>query len=256
MRLVSYNILNGGEGRADPLAEVLIAQRADVVCLVECSNAAVLDRIANRLQMDVAVATRGRDPIALLTRLPIVETIDHAATHGGFTGAMLEAVVQSDFGELPIGVVHLTARASEDCERQREAEVAIILDAFAHHRKANRPHLLVGDFNANSPTQSIDPNRCKPATRDAWQANGGVIPRRAIQSLLSAGYRDSLHAVLGARADSMASFTTRWPGQRVDYIFGFDLELTNAWIETDRLATFASDHYPAGCEFSVAERTS
>ena len=31
MRVVSYNILDGGEGRADPLAEVLIARRPDVV---------------------------------------------------------------------------------------------------------------------------------------------------------------------------------------------------------------------------------
>jgi len=34
MRVVSYNILTGGEGRADPLAEVLLAQRADVIALV------------------------------------------------------------------------------------------------------------------------------------------------------------------------------------------------------------------------------
>ena len=34
MRLVSYNILDGGEGRADPLAEVIEAQRPDVIGLV------------------------------------------------------------------------------------------------------------------------------------------------------------------------------------------------------------------------------
>ena len=28
MRIVSYNILDGGEGRADPLAEVLLAHQA------------------------------------------------------------------------------------------------------------------------------------------------------------------------------------------------------------------------------------
>ena len=254
MRLVSYNILNGGEGRADPLAEVLIAQRADIVCLVECSHSAVLDRIAKRLNMDIALATRGRDPVALLTRLPIVESVDHAAVHPGFTGALLEAIVQTEDGDLPIGVVHLTARASEEREKQREAEVAIILNAFAPHRSAKRAHVLAGDFNANSPTQSIDPQRCKPATRDAWQANGGVIPRRAIQMLLSAGYQDSLHVMKGDRANSMATFTTRWPGQRVDYIFGYGFEPTAAWIETDRLATYASDHYPVGCEFIRAEQ--
>ena len=46
MRLVSYNILDGGEGRADPLAEVLLAQRADVVVLLEADQISVVERIA------------------------------------------------------------------------------------------------------------------------------------------------------------------------------------------------------------------
>ena len=35
MRLVSYNILDGGTGRADKLADVIAAQRADLVALIE-----------------------------------------------------------------------------------------------------------------------------------------------------------------------------------------------------------------------------
>ena len=35
MRICSYNILDGGEGRADPLAEVILAQRPDIVAIVE-----------------------------------------------------------------------------------------------------------------------------------------------------------------------------------------------------------------------------
>ena len=38
MRIVSYNILDGGVGRADPIAEVLLAQRPDVVGLVEADE--------------------------------------------------------------------------------------------------------------------------------------------------------------------------------------------------------------------------
>ena len=39
MRIVRYNILDGGEGRADPLAEVIEAQRPDLVALVEATDA-------------------------------------------------------------------------------------------------------------------------------------------------------------------------------------------------------------------------
>jgi endonuclease/exonuclease/phosphatase family metal-dependent hydrolase len=35
----------------------------------------------------------------------------------------------------------------------------------------------------------------------------------------------------------------------VDYIFSFDLLARGAWVEQDRLATYASDHYPIGAEF-------
>ena len=46
MRIVSYNIYNGGEGRADPLAEVIEAQRPDVVALLEADDPATLQHIA------------------------------------------------------------------------------------------------------------------------------------------------------------------------------------------------------------------
>ena len=52
MRIVSYNILDGGEGRADPLAEVIEAQRPDVVALVEATDLTVIERIARRLGFD------------------------------------------------------------------------------------------------------------------------------------------------------------------------------------------------------------
>src|SRR3954467_1809260 len=79
MRVFSYNILDGGEGRADPLAEVIEAQRADCVALIEADNSDVLERISKRLKMDLIVAQGTRHAVALLSRLPIVYTINHGA---------------------------------------------------------------------------------------------------------------------------------------------------------------------------------
>ena len=50
------------------------------------------------------------------------------------------------------------------------------------------------------------------------------------------------------------SFNTQHPGQRVDYIFthGVDAKaVRSAWIETDRLAKYASDHFPIGAEIEI-----
>jgi len=259
MRIVSYNILEGGVGRADPLAEILLAQRADIVALVEADDPGVVDRIASRLKMDYIHATAGRTGAALLSRYHIVETIDHAALAKPVGKALLEAVVSSpDSGQWTVGVVHLTHGAYQANEQQRQQELAVVLDIFAEHRRTNRPHLLVGDFNANAPYQQIDPERCKPSTRQAWHANGQQIPRRVVQMLLDAGYIDALYAVDPGGASTAASFTTLYPGQRVDYIFVFSgsaaAKITRAWIEQDRLAKYASDHFPVGAEIEVDQR--
>lgn len=253
MRIVSYNILEGGVGRADPLAEVILAQRPDIIALVEADDPAVLERIASRTKMDFIHATGGKDGAALLSRWNIRETADLAALSKSDIKSFLQATVVDPAGrEWPVGVMHLAARAREEREQIREVQIQGVLDAFAEHRKANRPHLLVGDFNSNAPSQQIDPEKCTPATRQAWQDNGGQIPRRVVSKILDAGYVDSLQAVHPEQAATLGSFTTQHPGQRVDYIFAFGVDrprISNAWIEQDRLGKYASDHYLVGAEF-------
>jgi endonuclease/exonuclease/phosphatase family metal-dependent hydrolase len=265
MRIVSYNILDGGEGRADPLAEVILAQRPDVVALVEADDPAVLERIASRLKMDYIHARGGLHGAALLSGWSIRETIDHTLLAGSATPvalqpkesdtpqSLLEATIVSPQNvEWTIGVLHLHHGAYDRDEQQRERQIAHVLDVFKCCRDARRPHLLLGDFNANAPYQQIDPDKCKPSTRDAWRANGGKLPRRVIQTILDAGYVDTLYAVDPDQARAaVGSFTTRFPGQRVDYIFAFtpaDPRIEAAWVERDRLAKYASDHFPVGAE--------
>ena len=80
MRIISYNILDGGVGRADPLAEVIEAQKPDVVALVEADDLSVLQRIAQRLDMDYVQAV-GKDgkASAILSRHRIRDSVNHGA---------------------------------------------------------------------------------------------------------------------------------------------------------------------------------
>src|SRR3982750_1435139 len=152
MRIASYNILDGGEGRADPLAEVILAQRADVVALVEADNAAVLERIAHRLSMDFVHAPGEKHASALLTRWTLRDSVNHAALSGKLSKSLLEATVIDPAGtEWTIGVVHLKAHALDADETRREKELKFVLERFAAHRREKRPHILCGDFNANAP---------------------------------------------------------------------------------------------------------
>ena len=93
------------------MAEVLLAQRPDVVALVEADNPAVVERIAKRLNMDYVVAegnSQGRShAVALLSRFVIRDSVNHAAVRKELTKAFLEATLAVDGKELAIGVVHL-----------------------------------------------------------------------------------------------------------------------------------------------------
>jgi endonuclease/exonuclease/phosphatase family metal-dependent hydrolase len=253
MRIVSYNILKGGEGRADPIAEVIESQRPDVVALVEATDPAVLDRIARRLGMDKihAMGKPGKG-CALLSRFPIGHTINHGALNEDLTKCLVEASVEvPGMGTVVFGVLHLHHHAAEADEAIREKEIAAVLKTFEGLRKDGLPHVLLGDFNSNSPIQQIDPAALKPSSREQYARNGNQIPRRVIETLEAAGYVDTLQAARGDYARTAGSFTTQFPGQRVDYIFVHGIQperVKDAWIEQDRLAKYASDHFPVGAE--------
>src|SRR5689334_468384 len=254
MRLISYNILDGGGERVGLLGDVIEAQRADLVALVEADDPAVVDQLSRRLKMDAIHAAGNSHASALLSRWPIRETINHAPLHADeLEKSLLEAVVLEPGSgrEWTVGVVHLHAHGTEAAESRREKESEVLLRVFAPHRAANRPHLIAGDFNANAPFQLIDPARCKPRTQREWAENGGGLPRRVVRQMLDAGYRDSLYETDPQAAQTKGSFNTQSPGQRVDYIFTFGLDrpkLKKGWIVYDAPAKDASDHYPVGLE--------
>ncbi len=254
MRVLTYNILDGGVGRADPLAEVILAQRADVVAIVEADDAAVVERIARRLDMDCVVGRGQLDGSAVLSRWPIARSVNHAAVAPALTRSCLEATVVAPGGrEWPVGVLHLQSGGTDGAEDARLLELAVALDRFAGHRRAGRPHVICGDFNSNAAYQRVDPARCKGKTRKAWAANGGRLPTRVVDAMIAAGYLDTYHARHDEREQVVGSFTTRHPGQRVDYIWTFGLSpdgVRDAWVEQDRLAKYASDHFPVGADLS------
>ncbi len=252
MRLVSYNILDGGVGRADPLAEILQAQRADIVVLLEADELSVVERIAARLEMDFVFSGGKKHACAVLSRFAIRDSVNYALLHPDLTNSFtLAAMVEPDGRIWRVGAIHLHAKALLKDEQKRLKEAQAILYLTQKLRDTGMSHLLVGDFNANSPIQKIVREKCKPSTQEQMDQNGGTVPRQVIERLLEEGYVDTLQARWGERAAEMGSFSTQYPGQRVDYIFAHGIaseQVADAWIEKDRLATYASDHYPIGVE--------
>lgn len=259
MRIVSYNILDGGTGRADPLAEVLLAQRPDVVVLVEAIDPEVTDRIARRLGMDHVAGfgpeRKGKvDAVAILTGGKIHSSVNHALLVEGGPRALLEADVEvADFRWTVFGV-HLSAGARVADEQVRLGEAEVLLKAAARRSRDGdqgdvQTQVLAGDFNSLSPRQFIDLKNAGEKVRAAADENRGMLPRDVVERIERGFGMDTFRAAGGD--DAAGTFTTRHPDRRVDYIFlrdVWDLEVTSAWIETDRLAKYASDHFPIGAE--------
>ena len=79
MRLMSYNILEGGKGRIDPIAEVIRQADPDVVVILEAWDRLALIKLADRLGMDYFHAQSPGNPEghnALLSRWPIREAVN------------------------------------------------------------------------------------------------------------------------------------------------------------------------------------
>ncbi len=242
LRVVSYNILNGGIGRADPLAEVLLAQKPDIVCLVEADDADVRDRIAWRLGFDqVAAVGRESRTSCLMTRGTITTSINLADKTSPRSLLLCDLLI--DERDIGVAVAHLSGRASDDRETRREREADTLLAATQPWRKSHVPHLLAGDFNSTSPQQEL--GDVPPKVLPHFKANGDAIPRRVISKLLDAGYADSF---TGDAARTQTTFTTQHPGLRLDYIFTHGLDALSCRVETDRLARAASDHFPVTAE--------
>lgn len=252
MRILSYNILDGGAPRLPLLRQVIQAERPDVVGLVEADDPHVVEALANSLQMDFIHAPGNTKASALLSRYPIRYSINHAPQHPNLAKSLLQAAVVDPTGtEWVFGVLHLHAHATERDETIREHELREVLEIFHPHRQAKRPHLLMGDFNSNAPYQQIEPTICKESTRREFYSNGGYLPRRAIGRVLEAGYSDSLHTLYPVMSATAGSFNTRSPGQRVDYIFTYAIDpkrLFKGRIVYDEPARDASDHYPVFLE--------
>lgn len=197
MRICLYNLHHGGTGRADPLAEVLLAQSPDLILLTEASDPDVLARLAWRLGM--SVLTDGSAAALIPAATTTTATFHHSVIQRRPTppGGLLELRIASPITPLTVLLYDGSAQAP----------------AWTHLTPplapTDTPRIVAGTFEA---------------------------PHQAhLVQLLNAGY---------AGPDVGPTFPTHNPTSRPDRILLRGLTLRSARVETDRLATYASDHYP------------
>jgi len=242
MKVLSYNIYNGGDDRLPLIANVIESQRPDVVALQEATSRSRAESLAGTLKMDLIFGeAKSGFHVAWLSCLPVVRSDNHRLS--ALTRALLEIEVAWNSSTVPFFTTHLWPRGSVEGERRRMEEMRGILDVL--RPLADRPHLLVGDFNALSPGDPID----LPHTEQE-EAQVRDLPRWVIPMLLDAGYVDC-YRVLHPNAPGY-TFASFHPWARIDHIFASSMmasQLTACGVATGAQAREASDHFPIWAEF-------
>ncbi|HUO09506.1 MAG TPA: endonuclease/exonuclease/phosphatase family protein [Phycisphaerae bacterium] len=256
---MAYNILEGGEGRIDPLAEVIRLADADVVMVAEAWDEGLFHRLADRVGMDRFRAENPRNPegaVGVLSRLKIVEGVNHAALDGRFTKGACHVIVEvgsleSEVRRLPIVGVHLHARETVGDEAVRMGELPGLFAIGELFR--GRGHVMAGDFNAYHPQQIIDMAKLRESTKERISKQGWEVPRDVVRAVLERGYVDT-HGLHFSPGEFGTSFTTSHPGARVDYVFvsaELGPRVKSSVVFKPEMARFASDHYPVVCELEM-----
>jgi len=254
VRLLTYNIRDGGIGRAEQLAEVISAARPDVVALQEARDPVVVRRIAALAGFPFS-GSRPSHSTGFLSHVPV---IDHGWRHPPRTRHALLEVLLGD-GMPRLFVLHLRAWFSRWSEQRRARELRGLLDGIreqlVREQHAFAFHLLAGDFNALAPGEHFDPSPMPAWIRGMIWLSGREIGRHTIEMMRADGYVDAWRTVHADSAQEPGFTFPVWkPHVRLDYVFtpaSYASRVTACEVRrTPDVVRTASDHFPLVVELS------
>ncbi|MGB8344678.1 MAG: endonuclease/exonuclease/phosphatase family protein [Ktedonobacteraceae bacterium] len=233
MKIMSYNILLGGEDRIPHITNVIREQQPDVVALLEANSRENVETLARKLDMQFVFGEANSEfHVAWLSRLPVVRSENHRLP--ALAKTLLEIELQWERRRVHLFAAHLQHKLEPEYEQKRVAEVRAILDVMS--RLDNRPRLLAGDLN------TLRPGDTTGVATD--------MPREAIPLLLNAGYIDCyrrIHPISPGYTYKLPE-----PSMRIDYVFAsieMALHLHKCAVVSNEEAQIASDHLPILAEF-------
>lgn len=245
LRALTYNILVGGEERLPFIRDIIRSQNADVVAIQEANSRENAETLARELEMRLVFGDANCEyHVAILSRLPITGSTNHRAPE--FEKTALEVETQWKGQPLRIITTHLKANINGEARRVGEVDALLRLTGPA----GDGLKLLMGDFNAISPTDQFMPDIQTSDEDAAFARQAYAAQRLAIPRLLAAGYED----VYRRMRPGEAGYTTKTPTPvvRIDYIFASPA-LARRATQCDRvespLVILASDHLPVRAEF-------
>jgi exodeoxyribonuclease III len=232
LRVLSYNIWNGGEDRLPLIEAVIRAQRPDAVALVEANDRAAVEGLAGRLGMELAYGEANSPfAVAWLSALPVRATTNHRLP------ILEKTLLELDVADVRLFATHLRAGRTERDSERRTAEVAAILGAIG-----DGDCLLVGDLNAVNPIDLVG----IPPPEERLE----FVAREPVELLLDAGFADCFR--LQHPSERGWTYLTWHPWARLDYVLARGEvagRLRSCDVVAGDDALRASDHLPVVAEF-------
>lgn len=248
MKLMTYNILNGGEAGLDLVIDVVKKESPDFLTINEANTFSgqenkLLKEFADKTgfkyyelglsgEYDYHVAVLSKYPLKQIQKLqPLMR-------------ACLISVIETELGEISVASLHLTPYT----EDLRHPEIDLILN----YQSKFENKILMGDMNSLSPNDDYSPEmvanfndmQMKKFTTD------GKLRFDAIGKILSKGYIDSA-VKLGKNKEHTAPTAinehSAHSDMRLDYVFVSESlvpYLQNYRVVKNELTERASDHYP------------
>lgn len=256
MKLMTYNILNGGENGLDSVIEAVNGERPDYLTINEANtfaadNNKILRDFATKTgfpyyelalsgELDYHVAVFSKYPLKQVQKLqPLMR-------------ACVISVIEAEFGEISVASLHLTPYT----EDLRHPEIDLIIDSQSKFKNK----ILMGDMNSLSPDDDYDPDMIKNFNEMQLRkfTTDGKLRFDAIGKILEHGYVDSA-LKLGKNKEWTAPTTdineySAHSNMRLDYIFISETltpYLKNYSVVRNELTEKASDHYPVVIELEI-----
>ncbi len=252
IKVLTYNVLDGGHGREPLIQSVIEHARPDLVVLQEVYEARFVRDLGQALQM-IPFFGEGRKQrhVAMLSRLPVVSRQSYYPFPPIWRN-FVEAVVEYQPGkQLAIFGVHPIAGLEFMYEWWRWLEARRVLSYS--QRFTSGPCIIAGDFNAAAPHDPVEVRLMPKWLQAVILLQGGRIYRWSVNAFLKAGFTDCFRTL--HPADKGYTYSTAAPDGRLDYIL-VNQELKPALrkcevvLEPEQVHT-ASDHYPVMAELEI-----
>jgi len=252
MKLMTYNILNGGEGRLDLILRVIKTENPDFLVINEANRFDKEDKL-NKFSKEIGLpyfklSLSGEFDYhtAVFSKSPFKEIKEIKPLRN----AGIITVVETEFGEIAIAGVHLTPQT----EDQRLLEVDLILE----QQKQYQNKILIGDMNSLSAADNYNEEiikRFNETQLDKFTTNG-KFRFDVINKIISTGYSDT--AIIFEKQQiptvptEIKADEAHLTNIRVDYIFiseSLKNKLKNYSVIKNDITKKTSDHYPVIAEF-------